>query len=254
MNLELTTVTGEHMYHAAVIRPNDFERGRQYPVILSVYGGPHAQMVSASSRRYILQQWFANQGFIVVCIDGRGTPNRGRLWERAIVGNFIDLPLDDQVTALQLLGARYPEMDMSRVGVYGWSFGGYFSAMAVMRRPDIFDVGIAGAPVADWEDYDTHYTERYIGLPQENPEGYRASNVLTWAPDLQRPLLIIHGTADDNVYFTHALKMSNVLVQEGIPHEFMPLSGMTHMVADPDIVIPMYERMIGFLTKHLQPE
>jgi dipeptidyl-peptidase 4 len=252
-NLEIATV-GELELRAAIIRPRNFNPKLKYPVIDSVYGGPHSQTVQAAARNYLLQQWIADHGFIVVSIDGRGTPSRGRDWERAIKGNLIEIPLEDQVAGLRALGEKYPEMDMSRVGIYGWSFGGYFAAMAVMRRPDVFHVGVAGAPVADWRDYDTHYTERYMGLPEENPAGYEAASVLTYCKDLERPLLIVHGTADDNVYFMHALKMSNALFRAGKHHELLPLSDFTHMVADPLVTTRLYERITGFLAENLQRE
>lgn len=253
-NLELTTVEGSAEFHALIVRPRDFDPGKAYAVILHVYGGPHSLRVVASEGRYLMDQWIADHGYIVVWIDGRGTPNRGRDWERTIRHNFIDAPLADQVEALGLLGARYPEMDMERVGVFGWSFGGYFSAMAAMRHPEVFDCGIAGAPVTDWMDYDTHYTERYIGVPGEDElaaEAYRVSNVLTYVDRLEVPLLIIHGTADDNVYLTHALKMSDALTRAGGAHEFMPLPGHTHMVVEPVIVKRMHERMLDFFREHL---
>jgi len=186
-----------------------------------------------------------------VSIDGRGTPSRGRDWERAIKNNVIELPLEDQIAALKALGRQFPEMDLDRVGIYGWSFGGYFSAHAVMQRPDIFDAGVAGAPVCAWEDYDTHYTERYMGLPEENAEGYEASSVLTYCDRLEKPLLIVHGTADDNVYFMHSLKMSNALFRAGKPHEFLALSDFTHMVAEPEVTLRLYERIVGFLRTSL---
>lgn len=238
-------------FWAAIQRPFDFDPEKKYPVIVHVYGGPHKQMVLRQADDKLLDQWLANQGFLIVRIDGRGTPNRGRAWERAIRDNFIDQPLEDQAGVLQLLGARNREMDLERVGIYGWSFGGYFSAMAVMRRPDIFKAGVAGAPVTDWIDYDTHYTERYIGLPDENPEAYRVSNVLTYADKLERPLRILHGTADDNVYFVHGLKMSDALARAGIPHEFLPLASQTHMVADPDYVEIVQRMHVEFFKEHL---
>jgi dipeptidyl-peptidase 4 len=250
--VELTSVGDSPRFLAAIVRPRRFESGRRYPVIDSVYGGPGAQTVTAATERYVLLQWIADHGFIVVSLDGRGTPGRGRAWERAIKGNLIDVPLGDQVAGLRLLGRRYPEMDLSRVGIYGWSFGGYFSAMAVMRRPDVFRAGVAGAPVADWLDYDTHYTERYLGLPDRNPTGYQRSSALTWAKDLSRPLLIVHGTADDNVYFAHSLKLSDALFRAGRAHEFLPLSGFTHMVPDPAVTERLYERIVGFLQDHVQ--
>ena len=149
---------------------------KRYPVIVHIYGGPHSLMVLANSRRYLLDQWLADQGFIIVAIDGRGTPCRGRDFERAIKGNFVDVSLADQVRGLKALGKKYPELDLGSVGIFGWSFGGYMSAMAVMKRPDVFHAGIAGAPVVDWLDYDTHYTERYLGLPEKNKSGYDASS------------------------------------------------------------------------------
>lgn len=251
-NVEFTVVEGEPSLHAAIIRPRDFDRSKRYPVIVSVYGGPHSQVVMADQRRYLLNQWFADHGFIVVAIDGRGTPSRGREWERAIKGNLIETPLTDQVRGLQALGNKYPEMDLSQVGVYGWSFGGYFSAMAVMQRPDVFHVGVAGAPVVDWLDYDTHYTERYMGLPAKNEAGYRASSVLTYAPKLERPLLLVHGTADDNVYFLHSMKLCDALFRAGKPFEFLPLSGFTHMVPDPLITKRLYGRIVDHFESHLK--
>ena len=252
-NLEIATV-GEREFRAGIIRPRNFDPKLKYPVIDSVYGGPSSQTVQAAARNYLLQQWIADHGFIVVSIDGRGTPSRGRDWERAIKGNLIEIPLEDQVAGLRALGEKYPEMDMSRVGIYGWSFGGYFAAMAVMRRPDVFHVAVAGAPVADWRDYDTHYTERYMGLPEENPAGYDAASVLTYCKDLERPLLIVHGTADDNVYFMHALKMSNALFRAGKHHELLPLSDFTHMVVDPLVTKRLYERIPAFLSENLRKE
>ena len=252
INIELTTVGGARTYDAYIIRPRNFVHGRKYPVIVSVYGGPHAKTVTATRNRYALQQWFADHGFIVVQFDGRGTPNRGRAWERAIKNDLITIPLADQVDALEALAARTPEMDLSRVGIYGWSFGGYFSAHAVMQRPDVFTAGVAGAPVADWRDYDTHYTERYMGMPEQNPEGYKRASALTYAGGLERPLLLIHGTADDNVYFMHSLKMADAMFRGGKVFEFIPLAGFTHMVPDPLVTDRLYTRIIDFFMKNLQ--
>lgn len=251
---------GERELVAAIIRPRDFEEGVRYPVILHVYGGPHHRNVTATPKRqhYLLSQWQADHGFIVVTVDGRGTPARGREFERAIDGDFISVPLEDQVDALTALGARHPELDLERVGIWGWSFGGYFSAMAALRRPDIFRAGVAGAPVSEWRDYDTHYTERYLGLPEaEGEEGpYHRSSVLTYAVEApaedHRPLLIIHGTADDNVYFSHALKLQNALFRAGRPAELLALSGLTHMVPESIIMRRMHERIMSFFEGHLR--
>lgn len=248
--VELLTV-GEKTLHASIIRPRSFDSSKKYPVVVHVYGGPHSLTVNSSPRGTVLQQWLADQGFIVVSLDGRGTPRRGRDWERAIKGNLIDVPLEDQVAGLKALGARNLEMDLARVGITGWSFGGYFSAMAAMRRPDIYKAAVAGAPVCDFRDYDTHYTERYMGLPDENKAGYEASSVVTYCQDLSVPLLIIHGTADDNVYFLHSLKMTEALFRAGKKFEFLPLAGFTHMVPDPNVTIRLNSRIAAFFKQHL---
>jgi dipeptidyl-peptidase-4 len=251
-NLELTTV-GPLAFHAAIIRPRGFQPGRKYPVLVSVYGGPTVRTTHSEPWGYLLDQWIADHGFIVFTMDGRGTPGRGRAWERVIKGDLIDLQLADQVAGLQAAGARYPELDLSRAGMFGWSFGGYFSAMAAMRRPDVYKAAVAGAPVCDWQDYDTHYTERYLGLPRQNPDGYRKSSVLTYCPDLKVPLLIIHGTADDNVYLVHSLKMTDALFRAGRPYDFLVLPGFTHMVPDAAVQHALQDRILTFFSTHLSP-
>ncbi|MCU0672965.1 MAG: S9 family peptidase [Myxococcota bacterium] len=250
-NVEHVTV-GEREHRALVVRPRDFDPSRRYPVLLSVYAGPGYVKVRKGRYLQLREQWQADQGFVVVSIDGRGTPHRGRAWERAIAGNVIDVPLADQIEALQALGERFPELDLSRVGVHGWSFGGYFSAMAVLRRPDVFRAAVAGAPVGDWLDYDTHYTERFLGLPEENRAGYEASSVLTYAAQLERPLLLIHGTSDDNVYFAHALKMHEAFFRAGRDHDFVVLAGSTHMVADAEVARALEGRVLRFLHRALR--
>lgn len=252
VSLELTSVTGTHCYHAAIVRPRTFDPRRRYPVLVHVYGGPHALMVKADARNYLLAQWIADHGVVVVHIDNRGTPRRDRAWERAIKGSFADVPLDDQVEALQALGARHPELDLSRIGIFGWSFGGYMAALAVLKRPDIFKVAAAGAPVVDWRDYDTHYTERYLDLPDRNPNGYRHSSLVSHAPGLARPLLLVHGTADDNVYFFHSLKLAEALLRAGRPFELLPLPGVTHQVSDAKLRQELWRRIVEFLLHHLE--
>jgi len=166
-------------------------------------------------------------------------------------GNLIDIALQDQVDGLEALAAKHPEMDLTRVGVTGWSFGGYFTAMATIRRPDIFKAGIAGAPVTTWENYDTYYTERYLGLPQENPEAYRVSSVLTYADQLKRPLLLIHGLTDDNVYFQHTLQLTDALYMAGKEYELLPMLG-THMISNPLVKLRQQQRVIEFFDRNLQ--
>ena len=250
--VELTRTAGEPSFFAAVVRPRDFDAKKKYPVILYAYAGPHSTVVNATARAYLNDQWMADQGYIVARLDGRGTPFRGRDWERAIRGNLIDLALADQVAGLRALGAQFPEMDLSRVGVTGWSFGGYFAAMATLRRPDVFRCGVAGAPVITWENYDTFYTERYLGLPQTDPEAYQVSSVLSYANKLERPLLLIHGLTDDNVYAQHTLQLCDALFMAGKPYEFMPMLG-THMAgsSDPIVKLRQQQRVMEFFARHL---
>ncbi len=251
---EITRTSGAPSFYAALVRPRAFQSGKKYPVILSVYAGPTVTVVQANARAYLTDQWMADHGYIVVRLDGRGTPFRGRDWERAVRGNLIDTALADQVAGLQSLGEKYPELDLSRVGVSGWSFGGYFSAMATIRRPDVFACGIAGAPVVTWENYDTFYTERYLGLPQSDPAAYHVSSVLTYAPQLARPLLLIHGLTDDNVYAQHSLQLADALFMAGKPYEFMPMLG-THLAgsSDPAVKLHQQQRVMEFLGRALHP-
>lgn len=253
-NVEWVTLDPPLEMRAAIVRPLDFSPDRRYPVLVHVYGGPYSQRVRAMRRNYLLDQWHAEHGYIVVAIDGRGTPGRGRDWERAIDGDLIEVALADQVAGLRQLAARHREMDLERAGIYGWSFGGYFAAIATMRHPELFRAGIAGAPVGDWRDYSTYYTERYMNLPEENPKGYENSSVLTWADRLERPLLLIHGTADDNVYFLHSMKIADALFRAGKTYEFLPLSEFTHRVVDVEGRLRMYQRMQSFFDSNLKGE
>jgi dipeptidyl-peptidase-4 len=246
---EIRTVGQGPKFHASITRPRQAQRGQKLPVLVSVYGGPGHPVVRHAENP--LHQWYADQGFIVVQFDGRGTPGRGAAWERAIWRDFSEVILEDQVAALKALAAEVPEMDLGRVGIEGWSFGGYMGALAVMKRPDVFKAGVAGAPVVDWRDYDTHYTERYLGLPDENKEGYDRSSLLTWAPKLERPLLVLHGTADDNVYFLHSLKLSDALFKAGKPHVLLPLAGLTHMVPDPAVTERLHQTVVDFFKRNL---
>jgi dipeptidyl-peptidase-4 len=155
------------------------------------------------------------------------------------------------VAGLRALGRQFPEMDLERVGIVGWSFGGYMSALALLKRPDVFKAAVAGAPVTDWEDYDTHYTERYLGLPKVQGEVYRQSSLLPLAGNLTRPLLLVHGTADDNVYFRHTLRLTDALFRAGSSFEVLPLPSLTHMVPDPVVTERLWTRIAGHFARHL---
>jgi dipeptidyl-peptidase-4 len=239
---------GEAGLRALLVRPAAGGAGTGLPVLLDVYGGPGANAASVTADPLV--QWIADQGFLVLSIDGRGTPRRGRAFERAIQGDFAGPMLEDQIAGLQALAREVPEADLSRVAVFGWSFGGYAAALAVLRRPDVFHVAVAGAPVADWADYDTAYTERYLGHPAEAPDAYRRSSLLPLAGDLRRPLLVVHGTADDNVYFFHALKLADAILRGGRRPELLVLPGLTHQAlraGEPLVVERVWGAIVDFL-------
>jgi dipeptidyl-peptidase-4 len=247
-----TVQIGGRTHHVAITRPRNFDAKHRYPVLLKVYGGPHVTTVLAARDTYVMDQWYADAGFIVVRSDNRGTPNRGRVWERAMLRDLITVALADQVDALKAVAARHHELDIDRVGVTGWSFGGYFSAMAVLLRPDVFKAGVAGAPVTDWALYDTAYTERYMKTPQQNPEGYKSTSAITHASKLSRPLLIIHGITDDNVHFAHTLAFIEALYVAGKRAEVITLSA-THMVPDPKLNLAREQVQVDFFREHLGP-
>ncbi|TVT24423.1 prolyl oligopeptidase family serine peptidase [Amycolatopsis rhizosphaerae] len=225
----LWLTVGERGLRAALLLPTGHRPGVKLPVLLDPYGGPHAQRVLHSRNAFLTSQWLADQGFAVLVADGRGTPGRGAAWEREIAGKLAEVTLQDQVDALHAVAAEHPELDLGRVAIRGWSYGGYLSALAVLRRPDVFHAAVAGAPVTDWSLYDTHYTERYLGKPQDEPESYEWNSLIAGAGELRRSLMIVHGLADDNVFVAHSLRLSAALLAAGRPHAFLPLVGATHM-------------------------
>ncbi|MGW2640243.1 prolyl oligopeptidase family serine peptidase [Streptomyces sp. NPDC001348] len=252
------TQGGARRIPCAVLMPTDYPgdtgAGAPLPVLLDPYGGPHGQRVAAAHNVHLTSQWFADQGFAVVVADGRGTPGRSPAWEKAVHHDFT-VTLDDQIEALQDLAKRYP-LDLTRVAIRGWSFGGYLAALAVLRRPDVFHAGIAGAPVTDWRLYDTHYTERYLGDPAADPRSYASSGLVTdeglSAPaGPHRPLMIVHGLADDNVVVAHALRLSSALLAAGRPHEVLPLSGVTHITPQEQVAENLLLLQVDFLRRSL---
>lgn len=232
--------------HAALVLPS-WHRGERLPVLLDPYGGPHARRVRQAARAHLSSQWFAEAGVAVLVIDGRGTPGRGLAWEHAVDGDLATPALEDQERGLSAAADRWPFLDVDRVAIRGWSFGGYLAALAVLRRPETFHAAIAGAPVTDWRLYDTHYTERYLGDPADRDAAYTASSLLADAPTLRRPLLLLHGLADDNVVVAHTLALSEALVAAGRPHTVLPLSTTTHVARDPGREAGLLELQLAFL-------
>jgi dipeptidyl-peptidase-4 len=248
------TQGGARRIPCAVLMPTDYPGDTPLPVLMDPYGGPHGPRVVAAHNAHLTSQWFADQGFAVVVADGRGTPGRSPAWEKAVHHDFT-VSLDDQIEALHDLAETHP-LDLDRVAIRGWSYGGYLAALAVLRRPDVFHAGIAGAPVTDWRLYDTHYTERYLGDPAAHPETYARSSLVTddglSAPATpHRPLMIVHGLADDNVVVAHALRLSSALLAAGRPHEVLPLSGVTHMTPQEQVAENLLLLQVDFLKRSL---
>ena len=241
---------GARKLRAALLLPSWYRPGARLPVLLSPYGGPFMQrVVRVRDAAFCEDQWFAEQGFAVLVTDGRGTPGRGPRWSKAVFGDTLTAPLEDQVDAVDAVAAQFPDLDRGRVGIRGWSYGGALAAIAVIRRPDVFHAAVSGAAPHDQRLYDTHWRERFLGLPQQNPEGYDRSSTITEAASLTRPLLLIHGMADDNVVVAHTLRMSAALLAAGRPHQVLPLSGATHMAANALGQLPRHE--VAFLARSL---
>jgi dipeptidyl-peptidase-4 len=251
-SVQLMTV-GERGLRVGVVFPRNHEPGRALPVLMDPYGGPGHQRVLAARQVWREAQWLADQGFAVIVADGRGAPGRGREWSKAVHRDLAGPPLADQIAALRGVAASHGDLDLTRVAIRGWSFGGYLAALAVLRRPDVFHAAVAGAPVTDWRLYDTYYSERYLG---DDPDGahrtfYDESSLLEDAASLQRPLLLIHGLADDNVVAAHTLLLSRRLLESGRPHTVLPLSGVTHMTPQATVAENLLLLQVEFLHRAL---
>ncbi len=216
--------------HYQLYKPAGYEEGKRYPAVLVVYGGPTVQTVQrrwGERRGNQTAQLFTQRGYVVFAIDNRGSGGRGRRFTEALYHRLGGVEVEDQLAGIAWLKSR-DFVDPARVGVYGWSYGGYMTLMLLGQSPGTFKAGVAGAPVTDYRLYDTHYTERYLGTPAENAEGYRLSNVLTYAGAIRDRLLIIHGMADDNVLFTNTTQLIPALVASGQPFELVPYPGSKH--------------------------
>jgi dipeptidyl-peptidase-4 len=250
--VELLTV-GPRQLRAGLVLPSEHKPGSPLPVLMDPYGGPHFLRVQSASQLWLEPQWLADQGFAVIVADGRGTPARGRAWARAVKGDLAALALEDQVAVLCEVAALHPELDLTRVAIRGWSFGGYLAALAVLRRPDVFHAAVAGAPVTEWRLYDTFYTERYLGTDPDGTDrtAYDGSSLLGDAAGLRRPLLLIHGLADDNVLTAHTLQLSQRLTESGRPHAVLPLTGITHMTPQEAVAENLLTLQVEFLRRAL---
>jgi dipeptidyl-peptidase 4 len=251
-SVELMTV-GERRLRVGLLVPTGHDGYASLPVLLDPYGGPRHQRVMEHRARWNESQWLADQGFAVIVADGRGTPGRGLDWARAVSRDLAGPVLEDQVDALHEVAVRHQFLDLTRVAIRGWSFGGYLAALAVLRRPDVFHVAVAGAPVTDWRLYDTHYTERYLGVEPDGTDrqAYEGSSLLLDAGGLTRPLLIIHGLADDNVVVANTLQLSQRLTEAGRLHSVLPLSGITHMTPQEAVAEHLLTVQLDFIRQAL---
>jgi len=232
----------------------DFDPDKKYPAIVYVYGGPHAQVVSnAWGRDTPFHQYLQQQGFVVFSLDNRGSANRGTAFEFPIYQQMSLVEVADQKAGAQYL-KQQGFIDPNRVGIYGWSYGGYMTLMALMQEPGVWAAGVSGAPVTDWALYDTHYTERYMNTPTANSAGYRSSNVLTYVEQLADPLLLIHGMADDNVLLNHSTALLRSLQSSGKQFETMLYPNETHGFRDPAINTHKTTLMMDFFRRHLSPQ
>ena len=238
--------------HASVLLPNGHDGSSPLPVLLDPYGGPHAQRVTKAHGGHLVSQWFADQGYAVIVVDGRGTPGRGPAFERAVWGDVAQPVLDDQITALDAAADHFGFIDLDRVGIRGWSFGGYLAALAVLRRSGPSSTPRSRARRSPtWRLYDTHYTERYLGHPDEHPGHYDQTDLILDAHRLERPLMLIHGLADDNVVAAHTLQFSSALLAAGRAHEVLPLSGVTHMTPQEVVAENLLHLQRDFLAANL---
>ena len=243
---------GERELRAALLLPGGREPDHPLPVLMDPYGGPHGARVVKASASYLTSQWFADQGFAVLVVDNRGVDGRGPGWDRAMHRD-LTVALEDQVEALDAAAERFDFLDRSRVGICGWSFGGYLALLAVLRRPDVFHAAVAGAPVTDWRLYDTHYTERYLGRPDEEADVYERNSPIGDAARLERPLLLIHGLADDNVLVANTLRLSAALFEAGRRHELVLIPDATHLTRRAAVTENLLRVQLDFLRRTLRP-
>ncbi len=250
----LTAADGRTPLHYGLIKPADFDPAKQYPVMVYVYGGPAAQTATDSwpgRGDHFFNQYMAQQGYVVFTVDNRGTPRRGAAFGGALYGKQGTVEVDDQRKGVEWLRAQ-PWVDGARIGVYGWSNGGYMSLMLLGKAADDYACGVSGAPVTDWALYDTHYTERYMDLPAANVDGYREASVFTHVAGIKpNALLLIHGMADDNVLFSNSTKLMSTLQKRATPFELMTYPGAKHGLRGADL-LHRYRLTEAFFTRCLK--
>jgi dipeptidyl-peptidase-4 len=251
--IDVTTADGA-LLHGRLLRPRDFDAGRRYPVVLHVYGGPHAQVVQKNwAGSDALDQLLVQEGFLVWRLDNRGSWGRGHAFETPVNRRLGVQELADQLEGVTYLKSL-PYVDPERIGIMGWSYGGYLTLYALTHAPEVWRCGAAGAPVTDWQLYDSIYTERYMGTPQQNPEGYRAASPLEAAANLGAPLFLAHGTDDDNVHMQHTLQFIEALSRHRKPYNLLLQPKQKHGFGGQASRTYLHERMLAFFRRHLASE
>ena len=232
-------------------KPKNMEPGKQYPVIVNVYGGPHAQRVSNKFEGADMTQYMLEQGYIIFQLDNRGSNYRGTSFESSIYQQLGKVEVYDQITGVKYLHSL-SFVDKERIGIYGHSYGGYMALMTLLKAGEYFKAGVAGAPVTDWKLYDTHYTERYLNHPNTNSEGYQQSSVFPFVKGLSGPLMIYHGMADDNVLFSHTTKLIKALQDEGKLFELMTYPGSKHSMRGEKVKVHLNRTIVDFFDRHFK--
>ncbi|MGH7753862.1 MAG: alpha/beta hydrolase family protein, partial [Gemmatimonadales bacterium] len=251
---EFTSLDGGNgvRFNAWIMKPADFDSTKRYPVLFYVYGGPGSQTVvdSWGGTRYLWHQMLAQRGYIVASVDNRGTGARGSAWRKITYGRLGVVETEDQAAAARAL-ARLPYVDGSRIGIWGWSYGGFMSLNAILQFPDVYKTAVAVAPVTHWKFYDTIYTERYNGLPQDNVAGYDKGSPLTYARNLRGNLLIIHGSGDDNVHYQNTETLVNALVAANRPFQLMVYPNRNHGIGSGGATVHLYNLMTRYILEKL---
>ncbi|HSG52488.1 MAG TPA: S9 family peptidase [Rheinheimera sp.] len=238
--------------HYRMFEPKSFTPGKQYPVVVSVYGGPHAQRVTNSwSPRDLYLHYLVQQGYLVFQLDNRGSFNRGKAFEDPIYKKLGVVEIADQIKGVEYLRSL-PYVNADKIAIYGHSYGGYMAIMAMFKAGDYFTAGVSGAPVTDWALYDTHYTERYLGHPAQNADGYRDSAVFPYADGLKGKLMIYHGMADDNVLFTHSTKLYKQLQDKGLLFDMINYPGSKHSMFGQPVQTHLHKSITQFFEQHLK--
>jgi dipeptidyl-peptidase 4 len=250
---EFGTLTGEdgQALHYRLYKPSGFDAKKRYPVFMTYYGGPGRQYVNKAWGNHF-EQYMAQHGYVVFALDNRGSPRRGRAFSDAIFHELGKAEVADQLTGVDFL-RKQPYVDAQDIGVFGWSYGGYMTLMLLAKASDRIAAGVAVAPVTDWKLYDTHYTERYLGTPEQNPDGYERSGVLHWLNGLRSPLLLVHGMADDNVLFTNSTKLMAALQTRGTQFRLMTYPGGKHGLSTPAMRKHVYTLISNYFDEMLKP-